>query len=194
MSGAPVGPSVAADGSLSGRRPGRALPRRFLQGVVAAAVTLAIVGLSRVPYTAEPSEDAELRLAWRYRSERVQQCRRLSEEEQEKLPAHMRRTEDCTRGLRPYRLTVAVDGAEAGVGFVDTVRARGAESDRPLFVFRRISLAPRSHAVRVLFAPVGEGGHAPLGVDTTITFARRQVVLVTYDEDARRLVVRTALP
>ncbi|MEK7667721.1 MAG: hypothetical protein AAB409_03645, partial [Gemmatimonadota bacterium] len=148
MSGAPVGPSVAVDGPAFGRRPGRGLPRRFLQIVVAAAVTLAIVGLSRVPYAAEPSEDAELRLAWRYRSERVQQCRRLSEEEQERLPAHMRRTEDCTRGLRPYRLTVAVDGAEAGeadegrerdegraapagVSFVDTVRARGAASDRP---------------------------------------------------------------
>ncbi|MEK7668766.1 MAG: hypothetical protein AAB409_08975, partial [Gemmatimonadota bacterium] len=80
-----------------------------------------------------------------------------------------------------------------GDSFLDTVRARGAESDRPLFVFRRIALASGRHAVQVGFAPVGEGGHAPLGVDTTITFARRQVVLVTFDEDARRLVVRTAV-
>lgn len=174
--------------------------RRALQLLVAAAVTLLIVGLSRVPYTAVPSEDGELRLAWRYRSERVQRCRQLSEAERAALPAHMRRKEDCSRGLRPYRLTVEVateaPGAAAGarIAVVDTVRARGAESDRPLFVFRRIPLPPGRHEVRVEFSPIGEGGHAPMRVDTSVTFARRQVVLVTYDEDAGRLVVRTALP
>jgi len=196
--------------------------RRAAQVVVAAVVTLAIVGLSRVPYAAVRSEDGELRLAWRFRSERVSACRKLSDAEQAALPAHMRRKEDCTRGLRPYRLTVQVGAPSAGVtgeaaavALVDTVRARGAESDRPLFVFRRIPLAPGRYAVRVEFAAVGLGGPAPAGeagqrsagsaaagndsgavlqLDATLTIGPRRVVLVTYDDDAKRLVVRTAVP
>ena len=196
--------------------------RRAAQVVVAAVVTLAIVGLSRVPYAAVRSEDGELRLAWRFRSERVSACRKLSDAEQAALPAHMRRTEDCTRGLRPYRLTVEVAGAAASVpdgapgpdqsagvrgraaavSTVDTVRARGAESDRPLFVFRRIPLAPGRYAVRVEFAAVGRGGPASAGpdgraalrLDTMLTIGPRRVVLVTYDDDAKRLEVRTGVP
>jgi hypothetical protein len=73
-----------------------------------------------------------------------------------------------------------------------TIRARGAESDRPLFVFRRIRLAPGPHALAVRFTPVGGG--APLGLETVVSVAERRVVLVTLDEDVRRLVVRTGSP
>jgi len=212
---------------VSGARESRATAarlaaRRTAQFVVAVTVTLAVVGLSRVPYAAVQSEDGELRLAWRFRSERVSACRKLSDAEQAALPAHMRRQEDCTRGLRPYRLTVevgataaaAVTGEAAAVSSVDTIRARGAESDRPLFVFRRIPLAPGRYVTRVEFAPVGLGGSARTGagdevagrapagtegrtalrLDTTLTIGPRRVVLVTYDDDAKRMVVRMAVP
>ena len=49
--------------------------RRALGLVVGAAATATMVGLSRVPYAASRSEDGELRLAWRWRSERVELCR-----------------------------------------------------------------------------------------------------------------------
>jgi hypothetical protein len=159
--------------------------------VLAALATLAVVGLSRVPYAEERAGGGEVRLAWRWKSERVRLCRKLAPAEVAKLPAHMRRTEDCQRSLRPWRLEASVDGAAAAD---DTIRARGAESDRPLFVFRRVSVAPGSHAVRVRFSPVGEGGPPPVGLDTVVTVAPRRVVLVTMDEDTGRLVLRTAAP
>lgn len=164
--------------------------RRVLGWGVAVAVTVAVVALSQVPWAEERTADAELRLAWRFTSERVRQCRKLTPEEQARLPAHMRRAEDCRRGLRPYRLQIGLDG---GAVADDTVRPRGAESDRPLFVYRRLRLAPGSHAVRVAFTPVG-GGTLALALDTVVGVAARRVALVTLDEDAGRLVVRTALP
>jgi len=167
-------------------------PLRALAGLaLAAGATLGVVGLSRVPYAEDRGAAGELRLAWRWKSERVRQCRKLSPAEVAKLPAHMRRAEDCQRGLRPWRLVVAVDG---GAASDDTIRARGAESDRPLFVFRRLPLAPGSHAVRVRFSPVGEGGPAAVGLDTVVGIAARRVVLVTMAEDTSRLVFRTASP
>jgi len=165
--------------------------RRALAWGFAAVVTLAIVGLSRVPYAEERTGDGELRLAWRFRSDRMRQCRTLTAEELAKLPAHMRQAEDCRRALRPYRLEITVDGGPASD---DTIRARGAESDRPLFVFRRIRLRPGPHGVHVRFSPVGEGGAPPVALDTTLVMSERRVLLVTMDEDAGRLVVRTSPP
>ena len=161
-------------------------------GVVAATalMTLALVGLSRVPWSAAPGEDGALRLAWQYRSQPVEKCRAATPEELAKLPPHMRRTTICERGLRPYVLEVAVDG---GPAHVDTVRARGARADRPLGVFAQVPLVPGHHAVRVTFAPV-DGGHEPLTLDTTVVIAPRQVRLVTLDVGGGALELRERLP
>ncbi len=164
--------------------------RRVLGWMLAGAVTLGIVGLSRLPYAHERGAGAEIRLAWRFRSERVSRCRQLTPEELARLPEHMRQAESCERGLRPYRLGISLDG---DLMSDDTVRARGAESDRPLFVFRRVPVAPGAHALRIAFTPVGEGRDT-LTLDTAITLAARRVALVTLDENVGRLVVRTALP
>ena len=125
--------------------------RSVLGGVVAVAATAGVVALSNLPYAVAPGEEGELRLAWRWPSERVEQCRRLSAAEQAKLPAHMRRTVECRRGLRPYLLEVLVDGRRLAY---DSVLARGAGSDRPLAVFRRLPLTRGRHTVRVVFSPV----------------------------------------
>jgi len=164
--------------------------RRMLGTGAAAGVTallaLALAVLSRVPWAAVPGEDGELRLAWQYKSQPVEQCRRLSAEELAKLPAHMRRETVCERRLRAYLLEVTVDDTAR---IADTVRARGASSDRPLGVFAHVALAPGRHAARVMFSPIG-GGHEPLAVETTVTVAPRQVWLVTLDEERGRLAVR----
>jgi hypothetical protein len=164
--------------------------RRVLGWILAAAVTLALVGLSRVPYAVERGGGGEIRLAWRFKSERVRRCRTRTPEELARLPDYLRQAEDCERGLRPYRLAVSLDGRATPE---DTIRARGAESDRPLFVFRRLAVEPGAHALQVAFTPVGEGKDT-LRLDTTIALSRGRVALVTLDEDRGRLVVRTALP
>jgi hypothetical protein len=153
-------------------------------------VTLLVVGLSRVPYAAEQGGSAEIRLAWRFKSERLRRCRTRTPEELARLPEYLRQAEDCERGLRPYRLAVSLDGR---VMPEDTIRARGAEGDRPLFVFRRLGVQPGTHAIHVGFTPVG-GGKDTLTLDTTVALAARQVALVTLDESQSKLLVRTALP
>ena len=164
--------------------------RRAAQVLTTAALTLAVVALSRIPWEAEPSDDALLRLAWRYRSPLVDQCRRLDEREQAQRPAHMRRAEECERRLRPYRLELELDGRDV---LDDSVTARGARGDRPLSVFREMTLAPGPHRIKLEFEPfpLPGGTHAPeFELDTTITLAARQVLLLTMDEGATRLEVR----
>ncbi len=163
---------------------GGRLAGAWLLGAVA---TAALAGLSQVPYAAATGEHGELRFAWRYRSETVEQCRRLTDDELAALPQHMRRDEICERRLQPWRLVVTLDGTPVAD---DTVRAKGAREDRPLYVFRQLQLPPGSHHLRAVFSPIGVSSRAPLEVDASVTVAAREVLLVTYDADADRLMVK----
>jgi hypothetical protein len=160
---------------------------------VAGGLTLAIVGLSQVPWDADASGGGGLlRLAWRYRSALVNECRRLTPDELARMPVHMRQATDCERRLRPYVLTLELDGV---VVMRDTARARGARADRPLAVFLERPLAAGRAALRVTFAPVavpGDSAGVPpvaLALDTAVVVRARDVVLVTLDEARGALVV-----
>ena len=132
-------------------RRARGAVRPVLGGVVAVLAALALAALSQVPYTATGGE-AELRLAWRARVPRVEECRRLTPEEQAALPAHMRREEVCEGRVASYLLRVAVDGRTVRL---DTVAGAGARGDRPLYVSEAIRLRPGAHDVAIAFTRLG---------------------------------------
>jgi hypothetical protein len=175
--------------------------RRVAGSAVALASALAIGALSGAPYTADRADYGIVRLAWRARGERVEQCRRLTTEELERLPAHMRQQERCEGRILPYRLHVRVDGARA---LDELVQAAGARHDRPLYVYHELPLEPGTHALAVAFAREGDvpaGAHEEekgtpgrLALDTMVALSPRRILLVTYDDDARRLVVRDGTP
>jgi hypothetical protein len=182
----------------------RAAAKTLAGAALALGATVGLVGLSRAPWTAHPGEHAQLRLAWRFRSERIEACRRLTPDELATLPAHMRRDEVCEGGVRPYRLEVWVDGRAVAA---DTVRAAGARADRPLYVLREFPLAPGRHEARVRFSPLpagpagprdderereGQEPAPPLVWSASLVLSPRQVALVTYDEERRALVRRRA--
>jgi len=63
-------------------------------------------------------------------------------------------------------------------------------SARPLYVFRDLRTTPGRHAVRVSFARADLEMPEGLALDTTLVLDAGRVVLVTYDEERRQLVVR----
>lgn len=175
--------------------------------VVGSSATLAI--LSSAAYTVEPGDRAIVRLAWRARGERVRECHRRSAEELARLPQHMRQEEICERRILPYRLRVDVDGARV---VDELVRAGGAREDRPLFVFHDLTVTPGAHHVQITFTREGTAEHEDeaeeeeavdateagrraretperLGLDTPVGLVPRQIVLVTYDDQGRRLLL-----
>lgn len=192
---------------------------RAVLGVLGAAAVLALVRLgSFIPYTAERDVGAIVRLAWRARGQHVRECRELSPQELERLPVHMREKEVCEGRLLPYRLVVAVDGAQ----LVDRlVHGAGAREDRPLYVYEDLVVQPGTHRVVISFtlaasSPAhgeeedahqaeehgerreadthGEPRQAAtpprLALDTTLELGSRRVLLVTYNEEREQLVVR----
>lgn len=170
---------------------------RQTQVAVAVVVTLggaALLGaLSRVPYQADRSAHATLRLAWRTRGVRVEECRQVSAEELENLPPHMRQSEICGGRLLPYQLRVMVDGDTI---FDREIRPAGAREDRPLFVFEDFPLEPGPRAVIVSFErePLDEEVDAMVPVrlmlERDIDFIARRIELVTYDSERKALVLK----
>jgi hypothetical protein len=168
-------------------------------GVVTAAallalgVTVALGALSRVPYRVDHSATSVLRLAWRARGVRVDECRQVTAEEQAALPTHMRRTEVCEGRLLPYQLQVDV----AGLTVLDEeIRPSGAREDRPIYVFHDIALGPGQHDVAVRFSrdslPGGEQEvvtPAELGFEGRLTLGPGEIVLITYNSDRGELVL-----
>ena len=160
---------------------------RGLAVLVTGAAVLALGALSRFPYTPADAGSGVLRLSWRVRGERVTECRRLTPEELEALPLHMRRPEACEGRIAPYRLRVTIDGSVVE----DTlIGAAGAREDRPIYVLRDFPLSPGTHAVDVAFAR--EGAPVPLTLDTVVAIRPGRVSLVTFDPDRNALVLRSA--
>ena len=166
-------------------------------GALGAAGVLAVVRLlSFAPYTTEREAVAVVRLAWRARGERVRDCHRLTPEELAKLPVHMRQEEVCEGRVLPFRLAVDLDDSAV---VNQLIHGAGAREDRPLYVFQDLAVRPGEHRISVRFTL--EGGPQEhdatrlatprrLALDTTLSLAPRQVLLVTYDEEREQLVVR----
>ena len=191
------------------------LSRRVGTGVLTVALLAALSALSRVPFGTSRTDQAELRLSWRVPAEPELTCRIRTPDELARLPAHMREEEVCERRALPYRLRLTVNDTTLDDRLLG---GRSARTERRLDVHGRFTLPPGQHAVRLEFAR--EGGSpvtgprehdrategpthalappAPLrlGLDTTLTFVNGDVLVVTYDDHAGRLVViaRGALP
>jgi hypothetical protein len=189
--------------------------RRAAGLALALALTASIAALSRVPYTAAEADHALIRLSWRTPGAYVEECRRPSAEELERLPAHMRREEICEGRVLPYRLRVLINGR---VIYDEMVRPSGAREDRPLYVYRELPVRPGDYGVEIsweredvaVFAdsrpptPVGEPGESRAGrarsgptatperlrLSARLALEPGDIALLTYDVDRQRLVAR----
>lgn len=164
---------------------------RALGAVLAVGFAGGVAWLSSAPTTYATAEDATLRLSWRAPGVRLEECRRRTEEELERLAPHMRTPEVCSRRLADYELRVDLDGVGA---IRDTVRAGGARGDRPLYVYRDLAVRPGRHALAVEFAAlvpegsvVGDGTNR-YSFEDVVDVAAAEVALVTIDGEGSTLV------
>ena len=77
---------------------------RLVGVVLALGFTVGLGWLSRLSWEAEAHAGGVIRLAWKTRSARVEECRVPREDELAGIPVHMRPTEICEREVQPYRL------------------------------------------------------------------------------------------
>ena len=149
-----------------------------------------------------------LRVAFSARPERVESCRTLSADELASVPQHMRQAVVCEGTTARYRLDVL--HADTVVATAE-VRGGGLRHDRQLYVLREMRVPPGLAVIEVRLSRIDTTAKAsgtPFG-DTTETDERRrrmadevppslvlrekvllrprEVLLVTYDQEMRRL-------
>jgi hypothetical protein len=164
--------------------------RKVASALATMALAAATAGLSRVPMSTADG-DAFVRLSWRTEPIRVEECRTLTEEELAEIPAHMRRTEECTGYFVDYEVTLEVDGHEP---MVDTVAPSGLRRDRPVYVLRDRPVRPGRHSVDVSFTALVpesfEPDDQPIALEWSgpMELVPGEVGLVTLDDTGRSLL------
>lgn len=144
--------------------------------------------------TSDPTDGAVLRVALRTTAGTIQDCRRLTQEEFDALPVHMRRPEVCETRAVPYRLEVRIGGRP----MLDlTFTASGIHGDRPLVVDEELMLAGGSHDVAIRFAPVLEAGAAAndktpptFAFDGPVDLVDGRIRVATLDVTSTRFEIR----
>jgi hypothetical protein len=133
------------------------LPRQVIGGILVVASAIGVAWLSRMPYRFHGDDRALIRLAWSARPERIETCRRPSEEELARLPAHMREREVCEGTSARYRLQVIRDRT---VVLDEIVRGAGLRHDRPVYLLRDLPTMPGPHQLEVRFERIDSVGAA----------------------------------
>lgn len=118
---------------------------------VAAAAVIGMVALSHAPLARDGTAGGLLRLAWRARPEKIENCRELSADALAALPPHMRQSVVCEGANASYRLEVS----RGGVVLADVaVRPGGLRRDRPLYVFQEMSVPVGDADISVRFTRI----------------------------------------
>lgn len=121
-------------------------PWRLAGIAVAVAAAFGLRWSTVYPWRMADNDHARVRLSWSARPERVEQCRRLSDDELAKLPPHMRLRTQCEGGFARYLLTLSVDER---VVSRDTLRGGGLRHDRPIHVFGEVDIAAGARHLHV---------------------------------------------
>jgi hypothetical protein len=183
---------------------------------LALAMTVGLAALSRAEWRAHRGTSATLRLTWSARPERIETCRRLGAAELAERPVHMRQEVVCEGTTATYRLRVwrgddlvedavlrggglrndrpmyllrdydlppgghrlRVEVRRVEVNVEDTVAAT---ADAGLSLDRSVREAEERQRRRLDAMP------SVLELEDSFVLAAREVVLVTYDAETRRL-------
>jgi len=117
------------------------------QFIVIGALFAGVAALSNRPvYRQTPPGTGIIMLTFVHAADRRVECRRLTQEEMEKLAPNMRRTQDCPRERRPLFVELDVGGRTI---YQANLRPTGIAGDGPSRVYERFVLPAGQYDVAV---------------------------------------------
>lgn len=125
--------------------------RIILAAAVTGAVLLALAWGSIAPLDVARGNEAILRISMGARPERIETCRRQSDEELARLAPQMRQSVVCEGTTARYRLEVRRNGE---LLHSQVVRGGGLRNDRPLYVSRNLPVPPGRAVLAVRLARI----------------------------------------
>ena len=117
---------------------------RYIGQFIAYALFALVVGYfaTRPAYTYLDPQQALIKLSFSHAGQHLQECRRLTQEELNRLPPNMRRPMDCPRERVPLLVELELDGEML---YRDELPPSGLSRDGASTAYRKFSVPAGSH-------------------------------------------------
>ncbi len=158
------------------------------QFLVIVALFAGVVALSDwPPYDQTTKDSGVVMLSFVHGADRKGECRRLTPEEIAKLPANMRRVQDCPRGRRSIYVELDVDGRSA---YRADLQPTGIAGDGPSRVYQRFVLPAGKHDVAVRMRDTARSDGFDHERRESVELSADQMLVIDYRPESGSFIFR----
>ncbi len=153
------------------------------------ALFVAVIGALSAwpPYEIVNADRAIVSLVFAHAGERVGECRRLSQEELNKLPPNMRKPADCPRERHPVRIELRSSG---DVLYSETLLPSGIWADGKASIYQRIEVQSGVHELFIGMNDSGGSDDFDYSTSEAIDLLPGRNLVIQFDEEARQFLIR----
>ena len=158
------------------------------QFLVIVALFAGVVALSDwPPYDQTTKDSGVVMLSFVHGADRKGECRRLTPEEIAKLPANMRRVQDCPRGRRSIYVELDVDGRSA---YRADLQPTGIAGVGPSRVYQRLVLPAGKHDVAVRMRDTARSDGFDHERRESVELSADQMLVIDYRPESGSFIFR----
>ena len=158
------------------------------QFAVIVALFAGVAALSDWPtYRQIPGNSGVMMLTFVHGADRKGECRRLTVEEIAKLPANMRRVQDCPRVRRPIYVELDVDNRNI---YQASLPPTGIAGDGPSRVYQRFVLPAGKHDVAVRMRDTARSEGFDHERQESVELSPDQIFVIDYRPESASFVFR----
>ena len=153
------------------------------------ALFVIVIGVMSVwpPYQLVDDDRAIISLVFTHAGERISECRRLSQEELNKLPPNMRTADDCPRERHPVRVELR-SGTETL--YDQTLLPSGIWSDGKANIYQRIEVQSGVHEIFVGLNDSGDEEGFDFVKSESVDLSPGRNLMVQFDEQTQQILIR----
>lgn len=153
------------------------------------ALFVIVIGVLSVwpPYQLVEDDRAIISLVFTHAGERINECRRLSQEELNKLPPNMRTADDCPRERYPVRVELR-SGTETL--YDQTLLPSGIWADGKANIYQRIEVQSGVHEIFVGMNDSGGEEGFDFVKSESVDLSPGRNLMVQFDEQTQQILIR----
>jgi len=182
-------PEPEAEDALPERSTGKRNAWQIPVTAVAYALFAVLVGwLSVWPrFSLIDEGQAMVSVSFSHAGQRIRECRKLSQEELNKLPPNMRKLDDCPRERLPVRVLFSSNGKPL---YEALMQPSGFWSDGESSIYRRMPLEAGRHTLFVGMTDSGRSDGFDYSLEQEIDLLPGQHLVVNFDGSQQKFVFR----
>lgn len=162
---------------------------RLLGQAIAYGIFIAVVGVFSVwpGYRLLGAQEAIVSLTFSHAADRIEECRRLTQEELNELPPNMRKPDDCPRERNPVHVELRIDGT---LVYSETALPSGMWNDGKANIYRRITVNAGDHELFVGMNNSGSDNGFDFELHQDIKIVPGQNLVITFDDLQKTFLIR----